>query len=980
LTLVPTERHAAVERLSLSKTSRDRVTTTRAFVHGAAAALAPEVRLASETTCLLATVRALEGVTAMRVPLESNGRVGLAAALDRAIGRARRAGISAVTLRGAGDAGAPLASVMTRVDEVLAQAGVMDARGVGHLVARRLSLASDDALDELLASEVVVRGALDFGADDLDVMEALHTRLRALGSRGVRVVLPRIDGLEEDPTSPIADVLERRWASLLDAPEIVWAAPRDVGEATNILTAKTADGEARALASEVLAALERGTPPERIAIVVPSLEEASLAPLRAALSDANAPFCEPRGRAVATSPEARIVMALLSMATGPVRRDDVIDLLRAPGVDPAYWMDRHADSPTRSRDLAHRLTEVPVAIDRAGAQLATGLAEVLTSRAEDAKKMGRAAHDEAWMSRALDRVLVSARWIGEAETLGAIAARTLEVMNRIRLGQPSAAELAASLEAPGIALGALGAGARSARAVRTALTSIAAADAALGASKSDPAALQALLARELESGSSSATGAPRTASITIGRAADLAGLEHEVLLVSGLGERAYAGNDDDASGLGDRAFWDLAPAIRPPRAPERAARELSELSFAIACAARVTLSWVTSEAAELSTPHPLVQRARKAAVVERVEPASRLARAASRPNARSAELVALAANATPPADVAARVVIERARAAFFLDPRAPATAFTGSATPRTASDAARLRASIGGDSADHSIAVTAIELTAKCAFAGFAKRVLRARRVDEIFEPTDARERGTIVHRAVHAAYEAASAIDDDDFERAREVATEAAQRAVGLGPSLTPLRYEALSQAARDAVSAVMRGIESGDRLRFAWGERRFGPGQPWGALEIADAPNPSVFVDGQIDRIDRSADGLSARVVDYKTGSKKTPKDDHGRTAFQLPLYAAVVGRALGIERVQALYVGVAQRGVVTEWPVKEEDRLELGGLGASAMNEARRLVLAMWRGEVAPRPRTATQCDRCEARDICRRPAVAPVEEVE
>ena len=44
------------------------------------------------------------------------------------------------------------------------------------------------------------------------------------------------------------------------------------------------------------------------------------------------------------------------------------------------------------------------------------------------------------------------------------------------------------------------------------------------------------------------------------------------------------------------------------------------------------------------------------------------------------------------------------------------------------------------------------------------------------------------------------------------------------------------------------------------------------------------------------------------------------------------------------------------------------------------ARRVILRMWEGEVAPRPAKATLCTRCEARDICRRPTVAPIEEAE
>jgi hypothetical protein len=39
---------------------------------------------------------------------------------------------------------------------------------------------------------------------------------------------------------------------------------------------------------------------------------------------------------------------------------------------------------------------------------------------------------------------------------------------------------------------------------------------------------------------------------------------------------------------------------------------------------------------------------------------------------------------------------------------------------------------------------------------------------------------------------------------------------------------------------------------------------------------------------------------------------------------------------------------------------------------------VVLGLWRGEVAPRPWDGKLCARCDARDVCRRPDVAPVDD--
>src|SRR5262249_45341171 len=102
-----------------------------------------------------------------------------------------------------------------------------------------------------------------------------------------------------------------------------------------------------------------------------------------------------------------------------------------------------------------------------------------------------------------------------------------------------------------------------------------------------------------------------------------------------------------------------------------------------------------------------------------------------------------------------RVRIERARLAFFMDPRAAADDFTGRVRPEAGMEVL-LPALVGGSTERASIAVTAIERAAGGAFAGFARRVLRIQRKEDLAEAGDARERGTLVHRALSAAFEAA--------------------------------------------------------------------------------------------------------------------------------------------------------------------------------------------------------------------------------
>ncbi len=72
--------------------------------------------------------------------------------------------------------------------------------------------------------------------DDLTLLEALHARLRETRGRGQRASASRlpcrlrqgpIAHAFDDAISPVADELERRWASLLDPPEIAWCPARE---------------------------------------------------------------------------------------------------------------------------------------------------------------------------------------------------------------------------------------------------------------------------------------------------------------------------------------------------------------------------------------------------------------------------------------------------------------------------------------------------------------------------------------------------------------------------------------------------------------------------------------------------------------------------------------------------------------------------------------------------------------------------------
>lgn len=989
--LVPSTRH-----LELALEDRARVTGRRFrdFLDDAAARLAPELTLATPHTTRLLTRRALDDLPEARLPFpgEPAARVALACAVDRSIGRLRRAGTAPDHLRAAGGAHALLlADLLDHVDALLADAGLTDARSAGAVVAHRLQQGAFAELPELTAGRVVVTGMAAWEPDDLAVLEALHERHRRAGGAGLSMELPRLAGplaqAPDDAIAPVADDLERRWGSLNDAPELDWIPARSVLPRT-LMVARDVDGEARAVTAQVISALAQGTPPERIALVLPDLDETRLEPFRAALGDARIPFAEPHGRPVASCPEGRVALALLEVAVGPVTREQVIELLRAPGLSPSWWTERnaHREASARAAMLAHRLREVPVEIDRTGRLLLDGLTDTVKQR-----------RDEAWMPRALDRLLTSTRWLGEGEgarggpSRREMARRLLTLLDRLALGQPERRELTAALKADGrgaggLALRALGEGAAAVRAIRQAIRSLVSGAAAAGladtpCAPADFAAELGVAVSELGLGLGATEGAASAGAVRLGRPADLAGLTHDLVLVTGLDEHAYGGADGDEALLDERVRKRLPIPCRPPSSGQREAWRRAELAWAMAGADRVDLSYSAGDGRDLASPHHLVRWAQALGLEPVKEPASRVARGASRVDPRSAELCALAAGAAPVGDVAARVAVERARTAFFLDPRAPGDLFTGRVTLGDAHARRRLVAAIGGDVPERPVAVTAIERASGCAFAGFARRVLRVRRVDDLAESADARERGTLVHRALHAAFEGVR--DAPPGESPLAAARAAASHALGLSAAMAPLRREAVAQAVHDAVGVVARALADGDALRFLVAEQSFGGPATWAPLAIGgddeEEGAPVLYVDGQIDRVDVSPDGKRARVVDYKTG-RVPGADEHGKSAFQLPLYAAVVARALACAEVEALYVSVRPRGIIDEWPRAEGDRQALGARRDEIAQAARRVILGLWQGEVAPRPVKATLCTRCEARDVCRRPAVAPIEEGE
>jgi RecB family exonuclease len=88
-------------------------------------------------------------------------------------------------------------------------------------------------------------------------------------------------------------------------------------------------------------------------------------------------------------------------------------------------------------------------------------------------------------------------------------------------------------------------------------------------------------------------------------------------------------------------------------------------------------------------------------------------------------------------------------------------------------------------------------------------------------------------------------------------------------------------------------------------------------------------VILSGRIDRIDRTSDGKSVRIIDYKTGSANTkPEKLQGGTSLQLPLYLKAVldsNKSVNSSGSNAQYLRILPDGSVKRYVI-DGDQLEM------------------------------------------------------
>lgn len=962
--LVPTERH--VERARV-----EGVVAMRRFFDRLAAELRTELSPASGAARRLAARRALAASRtspslARLFEGSSAEQAALVTALDATIGTLIESGATKDDLSRTGTArGAELAGLLAHVEEELGRARLYDPRSLVGAGAIESGWAAGDR--RALAVEGVTRPHGVF----LEHLLAIHRGHRSVGGEGVTVRLPRFDD-PDHPMSQVAALLERRLATEPDALEIEWLETAQPEIA--VVEAHGPAAEARAATARVLAALEAGVAPESIAICAPPGDESILSPLRVALLEARIPFSEEGGRPAGSIPEVRAALSLLSMASRSITRDGLVELLRLPGLHAGAFVGARdeVEAATRAARLAHEIRQLSIQRDPTG----EGFVEALRSGASEGIA-GWAAESTARLCRAIAS-------LRDVEALAPLARDYLDLVTRMRLGAPSAREIAFALRAqPAASLAGLGEGAIGLRLVRRATEDLVAAQGMLGGS--DDRFTTDDLLTEIEHALTGARTNPAGASARAGalrltRPGEIAGAEHALVVITRLGTSGYRPGRGSLL-LDETTRRRLPERCRPPSPGERAMTAEAELAWVTRSASRLVLTFATTDddGREAEPAHPIVTRALEAGASRSVEPASRVASSASILSQRGRELAELANGAPPTSDLLSRVAIETSRLQFFLDPGRLPGPHSGRVEEPYLKELARR---FGGAAPDNAVTVVAIEAAAACPFKAFANRVLLARPLEEVSDPLSPRERGDLVHKALFAAYEAETTLPPSaDLEARLAAARAAASRAIGIDEPSGPLRAEGKRRVLEEVIELLSDELAAGAELRYRYGEKRFGHGEahPWGALALPseDASPEPVWVEGRIDRVDLSPDGRRARVVDYKTGRTLPSMKALGETAFQLPLYARVVARQSPAEltvayvSAAAILAGQRKRDASTPMGAEQMDR---------AAERAAALVRGIWSGRVPPRPAHPSACRRCAARDLCRKPAVIPPTEEE
>jgi ATP-dependent helicase/nuclease subunit B len=288
-----------------------------------------------------------------------------------------------------------------------------------------------------------------------------------------------------------------------------------------------------------------------------------------------------------------------------------------------------------------------------------------------------------------------------------------------------------------------------------------------------------------------------------------------------------------------------------------------------------------------------------------------------------------------------------------------------------------------------SFGVTELEAFADCSSIWLVDRLVSPRTIDG---EVDARQRGSVAHRALHRFFTelpkrlGAETLDaerlDDAIGLMRECVVEAVDR---VGLDLSDLQRHELEQGlARDLERFVRHEVELGwhlvpRRFEVSFGSDR-SPPELQGGLDLGD-----FTVSGKIDRVDVDPFSASGIVQDYKSGkTAHSAAKIESELRLQIPLYLLVLRDLIGIEPMGGLYRALGAdrqaRGLVRADAredavpgLSERDYVDeetFWGHVERAQGLAREFVRRIRTGDVRHDPRGGGGCHSwCELAPMCR-----------
>jgi ATP-dependent helicase/nuclease subunit B len=337
----------------------------------------------------------------------------------------------------------------------------------------------------------------------------------------------------------------------------------------------------------------------------------------------------------------------------------------------------------------------------------------------------------------------------------------------------------------------------------------------------------------------------------------------------------------------------------------------------------------------------------------------------------------------------ALVEIERERLLFYSDPlRAPGR-FTGAVSAPSIRAAVEEAFAFGSK---RPLDASTLGRFGNCAFQGFLEFVLRVKEPEEPGEELDSRGQGTFWHRVLERLFpelrdrglagRALEDVPDDVIDAALDQAAAEAEADTHVGhPILWKLGREKARAMVRRLLGTDHHGLPMEGlgplRVEVRFGSSRASEG--WREVSLPLQHGAPVHFRGAIDRLDTG--GTRAGVLDYKGGSLQPAKlkDEFLVTQFQIPIYLHALRQSGHLGEMDAGWLSLKDgeplllRQVLEGQTVDEllatdpARREELARTGRKNLaNAVEPVVTALRAGQFAARPQ---DCQFCAYRALCR-----------